>query len=160
MELIAPLFGVVTPWHWLGLALILLGLEMALGTYDLLWISGAAFITTAWSILPPVLMPVSGWEVEAIVFCVASLVLLILGRTVFSGWREAHQDKANLNNRANALVGKPAQAVTDFVGGEGRVRLGDSTWMAVSTDQTDIQTGQEVRVEGVDGTILQVSGAD
>ena len=107
MEILASAFEVITPWHWLGLALVLLGIEMMLGTYDLLWISAAAFGATLWAALP---LPagLSSWQAEAIVFCIAALVLLVLGRTVFSNLRSAVSDRPSLNQRGRSLVGKKA----------------------------------------------------
>jgi len=46
MEAFIDFFTPLQAWHWIGLALILLGIELALGTFDLLWISAAAFATS------------------------------------------------------------------------------------------------------------------
>lgn len=158
MELIVSLFEVITPWHWLGLALILLAFEMMLGTYDLLWISAAAFLTAAWAALP--LPPaLTGWMAELIIFCVFGLILLVLGRTVFSGFRNAKSDRPGLNQRGQSLVGKPALAVMDFAGGQGRVKVGDSTWLASSEAGVSITNGMDVRITSVSGTVLHVEPA-
>ncbi|MFC6197217.1 NfeD family protein [Ponticaulis profundi] len=156
MEILASAFEVITPWHWLGLALVLLGIEMMLGTYDLLWISAAAFGATLWAALP---LPagLSSWQAEAIVFCIAALVLLVLGRTVFSNLRSAVSDRPSLNQRGRSLVGKKAVAVTDFAAGEGRVKLGDTTWMALADQAAVITQGMEVTVQDTEGTVLKVS---
>lgn len=155
MDIILSALATITPWHWLALALILIGLEIMLGTYDLLWLSGAAFLTAAYAALP-VPEPMSGWQAECLAFTIAGIVLLILGRTVFSGLRKAKTDRPNLNQRSKSLVGRTAVAVTDFAGGEGRVKLGDSTWLALAEHGAVITSGTEVRVESVDGTILKV----
>ena len=156
MEILASAFEVITPWHWLGLALVLLGIEMMLGTYDLLWISAAAFGATLWAALP---LPagLSSWQAEAIVFCIAALVLLVFGRTVFSNLRSAVSDRPSLNQRGRSLVGKKAVAVTDFAAGEGRVKLGDTTWMALADQAIVITQGMEVTVQDTEGTVLKVS---
>ena len=38
MEIIIDFFSQLEAWHWLAFALVILGLELALGTIDLLWI--------------------------------------------------------------------------------------------------------------------------
>ena len=156
MEMIYPLFEVITPWHWLVLALVLLGLEMMFATYDLLWLSGAAFLTAAWAALPlPV--PLSSWQAEGLFFCVSGIGLLILGRTVFKGFREVTTDRPHLNQRGRSMVGKTAVAPTDFAGGEGRVKFGDSTWLASAVNGVAIAAGTTVTIQAVEGTVLKVS---
>ena len=129
MEVILPWFEVITPWHWLGLALLLIGIEMMLATYDLLWLSAAAFLTAAWAALP---LPagMSSWQAECIVFGVVGVILVVMGRTVFASFRESTSDRPNLNKRGHSMIGKSAVAISDFSGGNGRVRFADSTWLA------------------------------
>ena len=149
----ASLFTVVTPWHWLGLALVLLGIELMIGTFDLLWVSAAAFVTGLFSMLN-LPAPFDGWQAEAIFFALASIGLIIIGRVFLGDWKNKKTDSPNLNKRSQSLIGKMAVAEGDFVGGEGRVKLGDTTWMATSAET--ILAGAQVRVESVDGSILQV----
>lgn len=156
MDAIFGILDGITLWHWLGLALILLGLEVMLGTFDLLWISGAAFLTTVWAALP---LPagLTGWEVEAIIFAVSAVILLVLGRTVFGGLRNrSNTDRPDLNQRGKSMIGKTGTAMTDFAGGEGRIRVGDTTWLASAAHGGVIRAGMVVRVKDVDGTILSV----
>ena len=155
MEMLFAAFEVITPWHWLGLALILIGLEMMFGTYDLLWLSAAAFITAAFVVVAP--EGFNGWQSHLVVFSLAGVALVVLGRTAFSGLRKAKTDRPNLNQRGKSLVGKHAVAVTDFSAGQGRMKIGDTTWMAVSDESAGILTGTEVKVTDVDGTVLKVA---
>lgn len=150
------LFEVITPWHWLVLALILLGIEIMLGTFDLLWISAAGFLTAGYSALQ-LPEPMSSWQAEAIAFAVFSVVLLIAGRTIFSGLKKSSEtDRPSLNQRGKSMIGKSAVIVDDFVNGEGRVRVGDTTWMAQSVSGDNLSGGMNVRVTDVDGTVLKV----
>lgn len=155
MELLFSLFEVITPWHWLGLALVLIGLEMMFGTYDLLWLSGAAFLTAGYAVIAPAGM--DGWQTHLIVFAIAGVILVVLGRTAFSGLRQAKSDRPNLNQKGKTLVGRRAIAVSEFVAGEGRVKIGDSTWMAVTSGDVAISEGMEVTISEVKGTLLTVS---
>lgn len=153
MELLFSLFEVITPWHWLGLALVLLGLEMMLATYDLLWLSGAAFLTAAVAVF----LPENSWQVDLVVFAIAGITLVVLGRTVFSGLRTVKTDKPNLNQRGKSLIGKRAVVESDFIAGEGRVRIGDTTWMAVAPSDAVVTAGMEVTVVDVDSTVLKIA---
>ena len=155
MEMLFAAFEVITPWHWLGLALILIGLEMMFGTYDQLWLSAAAFLTAAFAVIAP--DGVNGWQSHLVVFAIAGVILVVLGRTVFAGFRKAKTDRPNLNQKGKSLVGKRVIAVTDFSVGEGRVKLGDTTWMAVAETGVEITQGMEVTVTKVDGTVLKVA---
>jgi len=161
MELLFSVFEVITPWHWLGLALLLIGLEMLLGTYDLLWISGAAFLTAIYAFFAPAYavlgLPADTWQAHLVVFTISGVTLVVMGRTVFSGLRTEKTDRPNLNNPGKALIGKRALAVADFVGSSGRVKLGDTTWSAISYDGSRIAAGTEVMVMDIDGTVLKVA---
>ena len=155
MELVNSLFEVITPWHWLGLALVLIGLEMMFGTYDLLWLSGAAFLTAIYSLFAP--DAINGWQSHLVVFSVAGVALVVLGRTAFADLRKPNSDRPHLNQRNEALIGKKGIATADFIGGEGRVKIGDTTWMARVCDGSVITGDMEVTVHEVDGTMLVVT---
>lgn len=154
MEIIFSLFEVITPWHWLGLALVLIGLEMMFGTYDLLWLSGAAFLTALFSLFAP--EGINGWQSHLVVFAIAGIGLVILGRTAFADLRKPNSDRPHLNERSASLIGKKAIATADFISGEGRVKVGDTTWMARVCDGSVISGDMEVTVDQVDGTVLIV----
>ncbi len=156
MDAVLGLLNGITVWHWLGLALVLLGLEIMLGTFDLLWVSGAAFLTSAWAALP---LPAAlgGWQQELIFFAIVSLILLAVGRTVFADFRKGTpSDRPDLNQRGKSMIGKSGIAVSDFAGGEGRVKIGDSSWLASIEHGEVIKTGTTVKVVAINGTILQV----
>ena len=97
------------------------------------------------------------WQIDLIVFSIAGVVLVVMGRTVFSGLREAKTDRPNLNQRGKSLIGKRAVVVDDFVAGEGRVRIGDTTWMAVAPADVAVTAGMEVTVQDVDSTVLKIT---
>ena len=46
-------FSELTFWHWLALGLILFGIEMMSGTFDLLMVSIAAWLTGAFTYFAP-----------------------------------------------------------------------------------------------------------
>ncbi len=151
--MIEVLFSSLTVWHWLVLGLVLFGIEVLIGTYDLLWIASAALLTALYAALP---LP-GGWQVEVIVFAVAALVLVLVGRTLFKGLRlKENTTHPTLNQRGAGMVGQTGITVSTFVAGQGRVRIGDSEWSASSANGADLKKGVTVSVSAADGTRLTV----
>lgn len=142
----------VTAWHWLVLGVALLVLEIVVGTFDLLWVALAAFVTAAAAAFISAL----GWQGELVLFGVAASGLVVLGRTKFKGLRRRASDHPDLNDRTARLVGRHGRAATTFDGGEGRVHIGDTEWAATQADGQAIAQGDEVIVAGADGTKLRV----
>ena len=153
---ITALLESLTIWHWLGFAVILLGIEMLTGTYDLLWISLAAFLTGLVQLLP---FPaeLSGWPWQLGTFGLFAIGFVALGRTAFRSMRQPKTDRPLLNQRTQALVGKTGQAVRGFETGMGRIKIGDTEWSA-EADSPDlhIAEGMKVVVSAADGTVLKV----
>ena len=149
-ELIWPL----TAWHWLAIGLILLSIEMAVGTFDLLWIAIAAGITAIFAAIAPA--GLSEWQGQLIFFAVAATGLLILGRTVFAGMRKLAGEHPTLNKRMDRTVGQRGVAVADFSGGIGRVKLGDTEWSAETVDGSSPLAGTGVIVEETAGNVLRI----
>ena len=144
----------LTAWHWLALGLILLSIEMALGTFDLLWIAIAAGITAIFAAIAPEAL--SGWQGQLVVFALASIGLVILGRTVFRRMRAQIEEHPTLNKRMAGTIGQRGVVATDFSGGLGRVKLGDTVWSAESLDGTDLAAGTAIIVEATSGNALKV----
>ena len=140
-DLLLPL----TVWHWLAIALILFGIEMAFGTFDLLFVSLAAFGTAAFAAFGPA--PLNGWEGQLAVFAAASTGLVVLGRTVFAGMRRVVGEHPTLNRRMESLIGERAAVTRSFQAGTGRVKIGDTEWLAESVDGTNYGIGDTVTVE-------------
>lgn len=151
MDFITPL----EVWHWVALGLILLGIELVLGTFDLLWISAAAFATALFKAIMPDTLAVL--EIQLLFFAVASIGLLILGRTVFGDWRNRESDKPLLNKRMETLIGSRALVTRTFSAGTGRVKIGDTEWLAHASQGEDFAEGTTVIVDGVDETAVKVT---
>ncbi|MDZ4761177.1 MAG: NfeD family protein [Alphaproteobacteria bacterium] len=154
MEAIAGWLDGLTLWHWVGIGIVLLTLEVAVGTFDLLWVAMAAFATAVFTLLAP--DPWGGWQGQLIWFAAMAIVLLLMGRTLFRGLRMRSTSHPTLNDRTAGLVGKRGEAATMFDNRRGRVKIGDTIWLAAQGDDTVIVEGDEVVVEGSDGTTLRV----
>lgn len=157
METFIDLITPLQAWHWVAFALILLGFELLLGTFDLLWISAAAMLTALFTWVMPA--PIDGLEGQLLFFSIVAVALLVLGRTVFDDWRHKESDKPLLNKRMESMVGTRALVTQGFEAGTGRVKIGDTEWLAHAVDGDDFTEGATVLVKDVEATAVKVSAA-
>src|SRR5262245_16624522 len=105
----------LTVFHWLGIGLILLTLEVAVGTFDLLWVSVAAFLTAVFALVMP--LPIGGWQGQLVFFGLTGAAFVTAGRTLFKGLRKTTSTHPNLNDRLAKMVGQKGEAQTGFENG-------------------------------------------
>lgn len=153
MDVIGLLEG-LTVWHWAGIGIVLLTLEVAVGTFDLLWVSIAAFLTAFFALIMP--DPIGAWQGQLVFFAIVAIAFLVAGRTWFKGLRRVSTSHPNLNDRLAGMIGQRGEAATSFDGGEGKVKVGDTVWLAKQADDTVIVEGDQVIVSGAEGTTLKV----
>jgi len=146
-----------TVWHWLGIGIILLTLEVAVGTFDLLWIAIGAFATALFALIAP--EPIGGWQGQLVFFGIVAIAFVLSGRTIFRGLRTRPSTHPNLNDRLTKMVGEHGEAATSFDDGRGKVKVGDSVWLAEQVGGSSIAVGDKVVVAGADGTMLKVKPA-
>jgi len=146
-----------TAWHWLALGLGLIAIEMALGTFDLLWIAIAAAVTSVFAAIAP--PEIANWQGQLIVFAIASVILFIIGRTLMRRMRENVEEHPTLNKRMESTVGERCVVTADFTGGLGRVKLGDTEWSAEAIGGQNFRLGEAVIVDDTDGNRLKVRPA-
>ena len=157
MDALVDFLTPLTVWHWVALGLVLIGIEMMIGTFDLLWIGTAALLTGLYSSgLIPLPDAMMSWEAQIAAFVVLAVLLAILGRTAFAGLRKPPSSHPGLNRRAESLVGRRATVAGDFADGAGRIKLGDTTWGAQSATGEDFREGEAVIVESAQSTVLVV----
>ena len=70
---------------------------------------------------------------------------------------EAPTDQPLLNRRAEQFVGRRYVLDTAIVNGRGKVKVGDSPWLA---EGPDLPVGAEVEVVAVDGATLKVAAVE
>jgi membrane protein implicated in regulation of membrane protease activity len=139
------------PWAWIIAGLILLGVEVLAPGNVFVWFGVAAIITGAF-----VFITDFGWQVDAILFVVLAVVLVVAGRRYFAK-RAPVSEQPFLNQRAAALVGRTTVLADAIVNGDGRVRIDDTTWRVTGPD---LPSGTRVRIAGVDGPVLSVVRAE
>jgi membrane protein implicated in regulation of membrane protease activity len=154
MDGLIGFFESLTVWHWVGLGIVLMTIEVAVGTFDLLWVSIGAFLTALFALIVP--LPAGGWQGQMVFFGIMAIAFVISGRTLFKGLRQRTTTHPNLNDRLANMVGQHGEAATSFDGGEGKVKVGDTVWLAKQADETVIVEGDQVVVSGAEGTTLKV----
>ena len=134
-------------WAWLALGLVLAVGEMTIPGVFLIWMAGAAVITglVAW------VLPIAfAWQV--VLFAVLSVVAVFAGRN----WLRANPiigADPMMNDRGGRAVGETVLVTQVIEGGEGRVKLGDSEWIAKGPDA---EPGTRMRVASHNGSVLMV----
>jgi len=139
----------VAPWAWAVAAVVIALLELPVpGTY-LIWIACAAAITAVASFLVD-------WSLSAqlTIFIVSSIGTCIAGYFVYRRLGARGNGGEAINRRDLDLVGASGVVAETFVSGQGRIRLGDSVWLAEADE--DLPSGTAVIVSGVRGTTLVV----
>ncbi len=134
-------------WHWLIVAAILVGAEMLVPGYFLIWIGVAAGLTGVLSLALPI-----GWPLQVIIFVMLSVGAILLARRYMQQNPVISQDD-KLNRRADRLVGNFVTVVEPILNGQGKVKVADSPWIAKGPDAS---VGTQMRVVRVEGSWLVV----
>ena len=134
-------------WVWLTLGLVLAGLEMLLPGVYLIWLAVAAIITGVLTLAFDLSLPF-----QVVDFVFLSLIIAFSAKRFL---RDKPIESADplMNRRGARLVGETALVVQAIEHGSGRVKLGDSEWIARGPN---IAAGERVRVCGSEGAILLV----
>jgi membrane protein implicated in regulation of membrane protease activity len=138
-------------WAWIVLGLVLIGGEMLAPGVFLLWLGLAALVTGA-------VVGATGmaWQGALLVFAALAVASVLAGRFI-TRRRDQEPDAAQgLNDRGRQLVGKVFKLETTMTGGEGRIRIGDSSWRVTGPE---LLAGAEIRVVRVEGATLVVEKA-
>lgn len=139
-------------YGWWLLALILIGAELLVPGFFMLWIGiAAAVMGLLLTFLPP--LPFLS---EAALFAALSLV------SCFVYWRflrraiDEPSAQPLLNRRAEQFIGRRYVLDTAIVNGQGKARVGDSHWLV---EGPDLPAGTAIEVVGVEGATLKVQPA-
>ncbi len=134
-------------WAWLALGLVLAVGEMTIPGVFLIWMAGAAVITGLITWVVPISVPL-----QVVLFAVLSGAAVLIGR----GWLRANPIVSAdplMNDRGARAIGETVVVTQVIEGGEGRVKLGDSEWIAKGPDA---EPGTRMRVASHNGSILMV----
>lgn len=145
MALLQELFGL--HWGWMALGVALAITELLAPGYFLIWLAAAALVTGLVAAALPV-----GLSGEILLFVVLCALALAAAKRWFARHPGVSADPL-LNDRGGQLVGQTALVTHVIEGGSGRVRHGDTEWLARGPDA---QPGTRMRISGHEGTVLIV----
>jgi membrane protein implicated in regulation of membrane protease activity len=135
-------------WLWIVLAGALALAEMGLPGSYLIWIALGAAITAFVAAAGEITL-----EGQLAVFAVATAASCLGGYFFYRALAARHRE-VPLNAPRRSLVGARGTVCEAFVNGRGKVRIGDTVWLAAGPDLAE---GTPVIVSGVHGTRLTVT---
>ncbi len=138
-------------WHWWIAAIVLIVVEVFAPATVALWMAISAAVVG----LLLLAVPEVTWQTQFLVFASLSVATVI-------GWR-AYQlryptvsDQPTLNRRGEQYIGRAFTLDEAIVNGTGKIHVDDTMWKVVGADLAE---GTQVRVTGVEGTLLTVEPA-
>ena len=135
-------------WNWWVFALVLLIIEVLVAGTLYLWIG----ISAGRDGLVLFFMPELGWDLQLSLFAIFSVISIIISRI----WLARHARAATpstLNRRGSQYIGREFTLTEPIVNGIGRLNVDDTIWRISGPD---MDSGVQIIVDGMDGTILRV----
>lgn len=138
----------ITPAGWWGLAaVVLLGLELFMPGVFLIWVGIAAGVM---AILLLAVDLALAWQL--VLFAAFAVASVLLGLRVMRA-RGAQPDQSELKTPESQMIGRRGTVAEALRGGRGKVKVGDTLWLA---EGPDLDVGAEIRVVGQRVTALVV----
>ena len=135
-------------WHWLVFGIFLVILEIFAPGAVFMWMGAAAGVTG----LALLVIPEMSWEIQFVVFSVASVAAILLGRKFFNR-KEINIEDPTVSQKQSELIGRIFEVDKAIKNGTGRIKVGESTWKAVGPD---CAVDTQVKVVAVNGAVLEV----
>jgi membrane protein implicated in regulation of membrane protease activity len=141
-------------WSWLAVALILMALETVVPGVHFLWFGLAAFVVG-------VLVAAAGatgfaeifsFPVQLVVFALLAFATVFGVKKLAGASPQDHHP--DINAPGSQFIGRAVVVEEAIKGGRGKVRAGDTIWIA---EGEDAPVGTRVLVTGVKGTALVVA---
>jgi membrane protein implicated in regulation of membrane protease activity len=140
----------LSPWVWAVAAVVVAFMELPVPGSYLIWIACAAALTALAGFLVDLTL-----SAQLTAFVIFNIGTCVAGYFVYRHFDRRGRGEDTVNRRDLDLVGASATATESFSSGQGRVRLGDTVWLAESAD--DVAAGTAVVVTAVRGTTLMVA---
>jgi membrane protein implicated in regulation of membrane protease activity len=134
-------------WHWWIIAAVLAALETFLPGAVAIWFAAAAVVVGALLLIVPV-----PWQLQLVLFGGLGVAALLLWRK-YKHPEDERSAQPALNQRGVQYIGQEFTLVEPIHGGNGKIQVGDTVWLAQGADAP---VGARVRVVGVNGAVLQV----
>lgn len=137
-------------WSWVAAGAVLLAIELVVPGGVFVWLGLSAVATGAVTLLTG--LP---WQWQFALFAILSLVTVILW-TRYRRRRPEASDSPFLNQRTSRFLGQVHTLGEPIENGEGRLRIGDTTWRVKGPDTP---AGAQVKITGADASVLRVERA-
>ena len=142
-----------THYIWWVLGLLLIGAEVLMPGFFMLWIgiAAAAMGVITW------LVPELGVLMQAVLFAVLAFASCVAyWRWLRTALPASDPENPKLNRRGEQHIGRRYVLETAIVQGRGKARVGDTQWLV---EGPELPAGAMVEVIAVDGTTLKVAAA-
>jgi membrane protein implicated in regulation of membrane protease activity len=143
------LTNLATHYGWWLLALVLIGAELVMPGYFMLWIGIAAAVMGVLVLIIPDL----GALGQAVAFAVLAVISCVIYWKFVRRELSKDSDQPLLNRRAEQFVGRRYVLDSAIVNGQGKARVGDSVWLV---EGPELPAGAQIEVIAVNGTALKV----
>jgi membrane protein implicated in regulation of membrane protease activity len=134
-------------WLWAIAGLLLIGAEVLMPGVFLLWLGIAALATAAIAAALPISI-----EVQLALFTLTALLSCIAGWLIYRRPGRS-RGPTTVNDPRARMVGSIGHVSETIRDGQGKVRIGDSDWLA---EGPDLAPGAAVRVTGLSGNTVTV----
>jgi len=140
----------MSPWLWATAAVAVAYIELHAPGFYLIWIGAGAGATAAAD-------AVFGFTLEGqlLTFAVASTACCIGGHYVYQYLNRGQPEESQLNRRELQIIGAEGVVCEPLKNGHGKVRLGDSVWLA---EGPSLPEGAPIVVKSLRGTTVRVEG--
>ncbi|MBX3504045.1 MAG: NfeD family protein [Parvibaculum sp.] len=147
----ASLFELAGRWAWFIAAACLGVIELLVPGILAIWLALAALGVGL--LLLAVDLPLAA---QLAIFAGLSVILVFASRQ-FLAKHPLRSDHPTLNQRGASYIGSILTVEQEILNGRGKVRVGDSVWLA---EGEDAAPGTKVRVTGLNGSALVVERID
>ena len=138
----------ISHWHWILSGLVFVTIEMFVPGAFFFGMGLAALIvgTVLW------IVPDFSWQWQLFSFAVLALISIMAGRHWIKS-RPIESDQPLLNKRGASYIGRTFTLLEAMHNGQSKIQVDDSTWRVQGEAG---EAGDQVRVTGIDGVMLQV----
>jgi membrane protein implicated in regulation of membrane protease activity len=149
MELIGLIAG-FGGWSWIVAGAVLLAIELMVPGGVFVWLGVSAIVVGLASLVQSI-----PWQWQWALFALLSIAT-VAGWIGYVRRRPEATDSPFLNVRTRRFVGRTYTLDEPIENGDGRLRIGDTTWRVSGEDAA---VGTRVTVVGADGSVLRVEPA-
>jgi membrane protein implicated in regulation of membrane protease activity len=139
----------MNPWIWAIGTLVVAVAEMVTPGFYLIWIAAGGAVTALASFAFDLSL-----TAQLFIFAVATALACVCGYFLYRKTLAPAVGDATLNQRDLEMIGTRGTVFEALTNGSGKVKLGDSVWLAAGPD---LPAGAPVVVTGMRGTMVIVS---